>query len=408
MMSVTDKVLLVIGGGIESIPGITKAKEMGLKVVVTDMSPDAPALHYADYTLSCSTYDVSKTMLAVRKFIQENGLISGVISFAADVPKTVSRIAEELNLKCHPFEAAILSSNKELMNERFVESGIPTAKYSRVKSLMELDGKVREFGFPVIVKPVDGRGSRGVLLLRSQEDFKEVIHSFEHTKFDYLLIEEYLEGPQFSTEALVIGGEYYPIGFSDRNYSLLERFAPYVIENGGDMPTFLEPHLKRQVENLAIEAGKSLGARDGIIKGDMVLTKTGPKVIEIALRLSGGFFSSDQIPLNTGVDLVRYSILSCIGEDFDKNELLPSKDLGVAIRYFFPPAGVIDKIIFDESLVEKEFVKRFELFVKPGDIILDYTDHTKRAGFVLTTGKSKQEAISNAQEIVANIKFIMK
>ena len=60
------------------------------------------------------------------------------------------------------------------------------------------------------------------------------------------------------------------------------------------------------------------------------------------------------------------------------------------------------------SLIEKEFVKRFELFVKPGDEILDFTDHTKRSGFVLTTGKNKREAISNALEIVENIQFIMK
>lgn len=404
----TDNLLLVIGGGIESIPGIIKAKEMGLRVVVTDINPDAPATSYADFMIICSTYDISQTSISVREFIQENGMICGVISFASDVPKTVSKIAEEYNLPSHPMEAAILASNKELMNERFFSSGIPTAKYSRVYSLDELDEKISDFDFPVIVKPVDGRGARGVLLLRSPNDYSEVIHSFNQSEFNYLLIEEYLEGPQFSTEALIIDGIGYPIGFSDRNYSLLDKFSPYVIENGGDMPTFLEPQLKHEIENLAINAGKSLGAKNGIIKGDMVLTKSGPKVIEIALRLSGGFFSSHQIPLNTGVDLLKYAILTSIGVEFDKNDLTPKYNLGVAIRYLFPPEGTIEDIVIDEDLISKEYVKKFELFVKPGDQILKYTDHTKRSGYVLTTGKNKELAISNALRVVESICFKMK
>ena len=221
-----------------------------------------------------------------------------------------------------------------------------------------------------------------------------------------LIVEEFLHGKQFSTEALIIDGKGYNLGFTDRNYEFIEKFNPFIIENGGDMPTSISSHQKELVEKTAIEAGLAIGIKNGVVKGDMVLTDNGPKVIEIASRLSGGYFSSNQIPLNTGINIVKYAIKIALNIKFNVSELIPFKNDGVAIRYFFPPSGLITDIKNLSYINGKGYVKKFELFVKVGDRINHITDHTKRAGFVITTGKTKNEALERANDIINKIEII--
>ena len=89
----------------------------------------------------------------------------------------------------------------------------------------------------------------------------------------------------------------------------------------------------------AEQAALAMGITTGIAKGDMVLTKDGPKAVEIAARLSGGWFSTDQIPLATGVDLIGAAIKIALGEYVPEEDLIPRYQKGVAIRYFFPEPG---------------------------------------------------------------------
>ena len=169
------------------------------------------------------------------------------------------------------------------------------------------------------------------------------------------------------------------------------------------MPTSLSNYQKKQVEKISINAGLSLGVKNGIIKGDMVLTSDGPKVIEIATRLSGGYFSSDQIKLNTGVNIVKYAINIATGTKFDINNLIPRFNKGVAIRYFFPKPGKIINIKNLDFIKSQKYIHKFKLFVKVGDEIKNVTDHTKRSGFVITTGKDKEDAISNAKKVIDKV-----
>ena len=202
----------------------------------------------------------------------------------------------------------------------------------KVETYSQLKNIIKNHGLPIVIKPLDGRGARGVLLINKESDSYEFYKkSLTFSKDKTLIVEQFLEGQQISTEALVINGKGYPIGFCDRNYEFLNTYYPFIIENGGDMPTSLSLNDKNSVAKTAIDAGLAMGVKNGVVKGDMVLTKEGPKVIEIATRLSGGWFSSDQIPINSGINIVEYAIKIALKIDFDPNEIVPKRDNGVAI-----------------------------------------------------------------------------
>jgi len=139
----------------------------------------------------------------------------------------------------------------------------------------------------------------------------------------------------------------------------------------------------------------------------MVLTAEGPKVIEIAPRLSGGWFCTDQIPLSTGVELVGNAFKIALGLKVDPEDIIPRKRHGVAIRYFFPEFGKIKSIEGVEQFEKISWVHQLKFFVEPGDTIDSISDHTKRGGFVITTGETRAIAVERAESVVREIKINM-
>lgn len=398
----------MVSGGFEAIPGIIEAKKLGLNVVVSDGNPNAPGFAYADHSVVADTYNVEQTLDCVKDYCRK-GKVDGVISVASDVPLTVATIADEFGLPGISIETALLASNKLKMKQHFLEHGISTPWFSAISNSEELTDFVRAKRSLLVLKPVDSRGARGVLLLDEGANLAEAFKfSKRHSPSGGLILEEFISGPQVSTESILIKDRSWTPGFVDRNYSRLKDFLPSLIEDGGEQPTFLPYDDRLKLENLAVDAGRSLGVVDGIVKGDMVLSPSGPMVIEVATRLSGGWLSTDQIPLGTGVNLVEAAINLALGIPLDEEKLLSNAGNGVAIRYFFPVAGVIKSIHGLEGYSKKPWVHKLEVSVPVGGILSSVKNHTQRAGFVITTGKDRAEAVSRAEEVIKGIKFVME
>lgn len=395
------RTLLIVSGAAEAIPGIRRAKGMGLHVVVSDGSAEAPGFAEADDRIIASTYDVEATVAAADKYTHTVRPLDGVMCVAADVPLTVASVAEALGLPGIPVEAARLAADKLAMKERLAERGVPGPWFAALESAYDLRTVVAERGLPLVVKPTDSRGARGVLRIVERVDLDwAYAHAREWSPTGSVMVEEYLPGPQLSTESLLLDGVGHTPGFTDRNYEFLERYSPWIIENGGQQPSVLSADDQKAVSSLAVDAGSALGISTGIVKGDMVLTPEGPKVIEVAARLSGGWFSTDQIPLATGVDLVGAAIRVALGDPVSPLDLVPAHYFGVAIRYFFPESGRVTAITGADGFRKVPWVHRLEFFVGVGDIVGAPTDHTRRAGCVITSGETRDEAVSRAREVV--------
>ncbi|MGI2259528.1 ATP-grasp domain-containing protein [Shewanella sp. GXUN23E] len=399
------KNILIVGAGIEACEGIRIAKAMGLGLIVADGNPDAPGFDMADWRIVASTYDGKAILNELSTLIEQGLKIDGAIAMCADVPMSVAIITNALGLPGLSLESAFWVSDKLAMKDRLKTYGVPIPNYADVSDISILAQRAAELGLPLIIKPVDSRGARGVQLIESMEMLEPAWHiAAAESPTSRVMIEEYLPGPQFSTETLASKGHYFTLGFADRNYEWLTRTKPYIIENGGDAPTALSPKHKAEVISVLEQAAQALAITQGVIKGDMVYTPQGAKVIEVAGRLSGGFFSTTQIPLATGVNFIEKAIKLALGDDLSPDEVTPEKTQAVAIRYLDLPCGVVDSIEGMADANAAPGVELLKLFITPGSQVQSLSNHTQRSGFAIAVGDSKQQAITRANDALALIR----
>ena len=394
------KTILILSAGIEAVPGILKAKKMGLKVVVCDKNIHAPGFKYADYKIYESIYQYSKLLDSVNYFNKKIKKIDGVITIASDTPVAVSKIAKKLNLPGNSIKTAMLSTNKIKMKIKLRECKIPIPWFSEVKSVNHLKKILKNKKSKYIIKPIDNRGARGVLQIDSKSDLTwSYNHCLKESKSKKIMIEKFLTGKQISSESIIYGKKSFTPGMIERNYEYLKKFSPFVIENGGQQPVKLSNININKISELTIKAGRCLGVKYGTVKGDIIFHKGKPYIIELATRLSGGWMSSDQIPLATGVDVLKVAIQIALGEKIDFNRLKNKKKNAVAIRYFFPKYGTV--FSFKKGILKKnKFIKKFKFYLKNKTVIQKVTDHTKRAGFVITAASTKKKAVIEAKMFV--------
>jgi len=397
------KTLMIIGAGSGQLHGINLAKKMGYNVIATDIDSKAPGFKVADESFIASTYDLERTVEVARNF-NKNHSIDGVITVGVDVPLTVAAIAKEFNLPGISIESAKLASNKLKMKNKFKLDGISIHWYKKIDSLEQFKNIVDETESVLVLKPIDSRGARGVLRITKDVDLDWAYnYSKNISPTKSVMVEEFISGPQISTESIVWNGKTHTVAYSDRNYEFLEKYSPFIIENGGTMPSQLDAEKIKQISNLVAKAAKSMGIKNGVVKGDVVYSDNGPKIIEIAARPSGGYFCTDQIPLSNGIDIVKTMIKMSLGEEIDINELLPKYNRSVALRFFFFPAGKIKKIEGVEKLSSYKWLKKFELFLKEGDIIKNITNHTERGGVVISIADNYDESVKRAKKAIETL-----
>jgi len=400
------KTLLIVSGGIEAADAAKRAKEMGLYVVVSDRDVEAPGFAHSDSCLIADVYSPDETAAAAERFSRKIRKIDGVICVAADAPATVAAVAERLRLPGISREVARIATDKLAMKERFLAVGVPIPWFSPVATVQALQRIAIERGPNLVIKPVDSRGSRGVQRIAQVSDLDRAFKlARQHSPTQRVMVEEYIDGPQVSTESVVIGGRCFTPGFSDRNYEYLDRYAPFFIENGGDLPSHLPPEIQAKVKGVVAQAAMALGVTDGTVKGDIVIHDDEPYVIELAARLSGGFFCTREIPLNTGVDFIGAAIKVALGEHVSPNELEPQQQLPVIQRYAFPNPGRVVRIWGAEDARNIPGIQEVVITAKTGDVIPPAGDKRPSAAMVLATGKTRDAALCAANDALSQIRI---
>lgn len=389
--------LLILGGGIEQVYAYELAHEMGIETIGMDLDPNAPGLKLADYHLIRTT---STDGCDYAYLFNKQCHIDGVMTIAHDAALSVARIAHALGLPGISVESAKLASNKQKMKQKFERDGVPTPRFWGIRHRRTF--LAMNWEYPIVIKPVDNCGARGVVRLTPEVDHEwAYVNAVKKNSFEeYALVEEFIEGLQLSTESMMYKGECYTVSISERNYDF-ERFAPYMIEDGGVIPARLTSEETESVKKVVAQAAKSLGIENGPVKGDIVMSKDGPMVIEMAARLSGGYLCTSQIPLVYGVNLVEQTIKLALGRELDTNDLIPHESYCLGIRYFFPEPGRVVSIEgFDELNVTKKMLN-----LQVGDIVEPCIDHTKRVGFVHCVGRTQEEAEQRAMDAVKSVKI---
>ena len=309
---------------------------MGLYTLVFDHDEDAlGAKSLADAHVPISCYDAWGVLNYTKR--QPAIIFDAVICAGTDCPDVMALVAKEHGLVGPSVRTAEISMDKWMQKRLFSDAGINTPHWvagDQVKLIIA--------GDTVVVKPVSSRGSRGIMRVLPGEN---VIPAIDYAKqFDpreHTIVEEWIDGVQLSSESLVQDGKIIYTAFSERNYSELDETHPFVIEDGGDMP----PSIPLVYENNCPEKAKiqlqkcvtTMGLRTGTLKGDLVWDGQAIWVIEVACRLSGGSFCSDQIPEVWGVDFVGMAIRLALGEKVYNGEIKPHLLRHMAQRFYIPP-----------------------------------------------------------------------
>jgi biotin carboxylase len=400
----SGKTLLIVSGGIEAADAARRAKEMGHHVVVSDLDPQAPGFAFADSCLIADVYGPAETAAAAERYNRKIRKIDGVLCVAADAPVTAATVAQRLRIPGLPVHVAELACDKLAMKRAFRSAGVAAPWFAEVSTPQELQRIAIERGRDLVIKPVDSRGSRGVQRIARVEDLAAAFFLARgHSPSERVMVEQYLEGPQVSTESVVTGGRCFTPGFSDRNYEYLEKFAPFFIENGGDLPSRLPADIQEKIRDLVARAASAMGVTDGTVKGDIVVHKGEPYVIELAARLSGGFFCTREIPLNTGVDFIGAAIKVALGESVGADELTPKFQHAVVQRYAFPKAGKVTAIRGEEAARAEPGIAEVVVTARLCDVIHPAGDKRPSAAMVLASGETREVALAAANDALALI-----
>jgi biotin carboxylase len=382
------------------IPAIRKAKAMGLFVIATDKNPSAPGFEFADKHIVLDTKDVAGHVnFALHN--KEKLNIAGAFA-GADVAVTVAAITEALGLPGISLDVARRSNNKWLMKQRWLKDRIPTPYAEEVQSLKEAKQVLKRLGLPAMVKAIDNAASRGSRKISTMGDLEDaILDARRHSTTDTALIEEYVQGPEQSVEYIAYSDMHYRFGMVDRHFG----FEPFPIEIGHTNPSKLFEEIQESLYALVKNAAVSLGIDFGPYKADTILTTTGPMVLELPARLSGGFHSQYTTPLATGMDPINAALHIAIGEKFPVKDAQAKYKREAVCKAIFPQPGKIVKIEGIEDARKLLGVEEIFLMVKEGDTILPYRNCSNRICYIITSGSQHEEAEKNWQKAAGTIKI---
>lgn len=393
------KKIMILGASVLQLPAILKAKEMGLQVIAVDIDKNAIGFKYADLTFDVSTTD----KLKVLELAKENK-IDGIMTLASDIPmRTVAIVAKEMGLQGISEDTALKATNKILMRETLKEHNIQGPRFYRVKIYDDYLKALKNFNGKIIVKPADNSGSRGVILIENFFNLSSLENAFnyskKHSKDGEIIIEEYMEGTEVSVEALSINGVVNIIAITDK----ITTGAPNFVEMGHSQPSFLSDEIKDKISKVAILGIKALGIENGPSHTEIIVTKEGPKIVEIGARLGGDNITTHLVPLSTGIDMVECCIKMALGEkpNFERKYFK-----GSAIRYFKSNIGKIISISNVEEVKQKfPDIQQITLMKNIGDNINIVNSSSDRIGFVIAQGQDVTKAIEVCNDCINYVKI---
>lgn len=390
------KKLMIVGASVLQLPGIKKAKEIGLEVAVVDYNPQAIGIAYADKYYNASTMDEDAVLAAAKDYRPD-----GIMTLATDMPmRGVAKSSDKLGLHSIDYATAVKATDKYDMIKAFKEHNVPSPWYYLVENydqLRALDGKLT---YPCIMKPTDNAGSHGVVKV---ESFEELLKSYEYShecsRHGNVIVEEYLDGPEVSVEVMVVDGKANVLQITDK----LTTGAPYFVELGHSQPSMLPTDVQDAIRDVASRACLAVGIKKGPAHVEMkVTTKDGPKMVELGARMGGDNITTSLVPLSTGIDMVKATISVALGEQPD---IEPTLHCGSAIRYFQSPFGKIKSFSGVEDARSLEGVREIIFTKEVGEESTPIHCSNDRVGSVIAQASTVEEAVRVCEEAMKLIKI---
>lgn len=393
------KKIMVLAAGLLQIDVIEKAKSMGYYVLAVDGNPKAPGFNVADKAI-CADIVNEEAMLKIAR----DEHVNGVIHPCSEVSMAVmGRINDELGLSGISREQAICATNKHLMRKAFEKGNAPSPKSILAQDAEDAWSRLQnEFDTDAILKPSRNSGSRGIAKVSRNMDKGDFIRAYDEalseSRDHSVLIEQFIEGPEFSIEMIVWQGEIHVLTVTDKKTT----GAPHFVELGHNQPSCFSATDVETLKAAAVAGVRALGVNNCACHAEAKLMNGKAYLMEVGARLGGDFISTELTHLSTGIDMVAAAIDVALGVEPDLSAKEEPK--GVCIRYFCPKPGKLVSISNTEVL-NNPHVYLWEIYPKEGDVIPAVTSSLCRSGHVIVTEKTPQKAIELAERLIESVKF---
>ena len=364
------KKIVIIGANEFQNRLILKAKSLGYETHVFAWKDGAIGEKTADYFYPISIVEKEKILEKCKKINPD-----GVCSIASDLATiTVNYVAEKLGLPCNPTSITLQCTNKYEMRKKMKENGVKTPGFIKLSNDAST-WKIEDLEFPIIVKPTDRSGSRGITKVFNKKDLNKAVHYATKDSFEKMAIaEEYIEGEEYSCECISYSGKHYFLAFT-KKYTT---GSPNFIETGHQEPSDIKQEKQEEIKEDIFKALTALGIKNGASHTEFKVDKDGKfGIIEIGARMGGDCIGSDLVQISTGYDFIKMVIDVAVGNkpDFTKTTI--------------PTKAVIKFIFTQEDLEEMNKLKQEhpEQIYRISDMQLENfgktTDSSSRVGYYI-------------------------
>lgn len=390
---------MIFGAGAFQVAGIQTAKKLGLKVITVDANPLAPGFAHADHYEVVSSTDTGKTLEIARSHNVE-----GVMTMSTEtcVP-SVAYVAEKLALPGIGIEASIHATNKLSMRECFALAKVPSPRFVKMLSLSDAEDILRTIGLPAAIKVPDTSGSRGFSIIEKPDQLDKAFReAFTVSEEGFVLVEEFMEGTEVGGEAFCYDGKMLMAYITNKKNTP----PPYYIPLGHSLPSGLDEAMQDRIKNLVYAGIKALGIVSGPVNFDVMITREGPKIIELGARLGGNCLPTI-VKYHSGIDTVEAAIRLAIGED--PSELFTnSRAVPVAVRLITSDkGGTLVTARFPAGMEQKPEVLEHHLDIKKGDPVHPFTCGAHHFGHVICQGRNWKVAEAHAEMILKDMELIV-
>lgn len=373
------KAIMVFGVGELQKSIIGRAHKMGLFVVGIDPRSDAVCKGDCDAFEVVDGQDLIRTIALCHKYN-----VKAIVTVATDKPLVMmADVAEKLNFPFCSVRTAMWSTDKFQMKQRFMESGIPCAKGRLISNADEVEC----MEFPIIVKPRDNSGSRGVKLCRNEEELQDSIsEALENSRLTTVLVEEFIEGREFSIESLHYDGKSEIIQFTEKKTTEF----PYNVEPGHKQPANLTDDQRQQICNIIDMIAECMQFKNCPSHTELKVNDRGIFVIETSPRLGGDYITSTLTPLSTGINIEDQLLHIALGESVDTKTGRVEK--ASAVRFFYFPQGKIELISSEfDNVINWPNIVAFDFKLHVGDSINRVTSSLNRYGQFIVEADDRAE-----------------
>lgn len=385
------KKILLLGGSAQQVVAIETAKSLGYYTVLCDFLPDNPGQFVADKFYLTSTTDMD----AVLKVAQKEQ-IDGILAYASDpAAPTAAYIAEQMELPGSPYRSVDILCNKDKFRAFLSAHNFCTPKAKGYEDIYQASGDLENglFRFPVIVKPVDSSGSKGVARINDCKDAWEKLETaFSLSRGKRIIIEEYVEkfGYQIAGDGLSVDGKLVFRYFANDHFNekCVNPFVPISASFPYNMPKDVQDKIHGEIQRLIT----LLGMKTTTYNFDMRIDEDyNVYLMEIAPR-DGGNYIPQIIRYATGVDLVECSVKAAMGEKILTDSFGKPEGFYAYYAIHSLKDGILDRIEIDPDVMKKHIVEN-HILKKPGDEIKAFTGANTTLGILLMKFDSMEQML---------------